>query len=152
NIVADNIDHPRQIAEVTQFEKIQEVLGNSETPIGTTVVSFSPPGKEGSVYAHNFYDVFVLKEKDALDRGDTTKKERYIEARRYASGLSIDESLQKADALQPGYAAALKPDEEHVDAFLISHPIVVTEENKYFNQPDELHKDLQGDRDAMSYE
>lgn len=142
--VAQEIDHPRQVAEVTQFEKIQEVFGNPEAAIGTTIVSVSPPGKEGSAYAHNFYDVFILKEDDM--------QKRYIEARRYASGLSIDESLQKAEELQPRFTESLKPDEQHVDAFLISRPIVLTEGHEYFNKPNEIHKFLQGDTHAMSYE
>ena len=142
--VAKEIDHPRQAAEVTQFEKIQEVMGNPEAAIGTTVVSFSPPGKEGSAYAHNFYDVFILKEND--------KKEKYVEARRYASGLSIEESLQKAEKLQPGYTKELKPEKEQVDAFLIANPLVIHEGHKFFDQPDTLHKSLQGDPKAMTYE
>lgn len=144
NVIGEDVDRPRQTAEITQFEKIQEVMGSPEAAVGTTIISFTPPGKEGSVYSSNFYDVFILKE-------DATKK-RYVEARRYASGLSIEDSLKKSDMLQPGYTQALKPEEEHVDAFLIAHPIVLQEDHTFFDKPDELHKNLQGDPKAMSYE
>lgn len=144
NEIGADIDHPRQVAEVTQFEKIQEALGDPKAKLGTTVISFSPPGKEGSSYAHNFYDMFILRE-------DKTG-ERYVEARRYASGLSIDESLQKAEHLQPGYTEELPLEENHIDAFLISRPLVIQKGHEFFNKPDELHKALQGKKDAMSHE
>lgn len=155
NELADDVDHPRQVAEVTQFQKIQEVLGEPQAEIGTTIISFSPPGKEGSAYAHNFYDVFILKE-ESDKTGEITGKKgktvRYVEARRYASGLSIEQSLQKAEELSPGFTKELQPEEAHVDAFLIAHPVVINSTHELFNNPDGIHKSLQGDKKAMSYE
>ncbi|HEX7041839.1 MAG TPA: hypothetical protein VF189_01180 [Patescibacteria group bacterium] len=150
--LVESIDLPRQTAEITQFEKIQEVLGNPEAEIGTTVVSFSPPGREGSAYGHNFYDVFILKEKDIPSNLGEVKKEKYIEARRYASGLSIRESLEKAEELNPGFKSEFKKEEENLDAFLISRPVVLRPESKFFNDPEKIHQDLQKGEKAMSYE
>lgn len=141
--VSTDVDIPRQEAEVVQFQKIQEVMGNPQTEVGTTVISFSPPGQEGSSYAHNFYDVFILKE--------DSQKERYVEARRYASGLSAEQSLQKADTLKDGYTQELTGDMP-VDAFLISRPLVLDKDHEFFNKPDDIHKFLQGDPKAMSYD
>lgn len=144
SFVGEDVDLPRQEAEVTQFEKIQEVMAGPDTPAGTTILSFSPPGKERSAYGHNFYDVFVLRE-------DEKTKERFVEARRYASGLSLDESLQKAEVLQPGYTQDISKDIP-VDAYVISKPIVIGKGHELFDKPDEIHKRLQGDPRAMSYE
>lgn len=144
SFVGEDIDRPRQEAEVIQFQKIQGVLGDAKTPFGTTILSFSPPGKEGSAYSHNFYDVFVLRQ-------DEQTKERFVEARRYASGLSLEESLKKTEVLKPGYTQDLS-EETPVDAYIISRPIVLGEGHELFDRPDELHRSLQADPKAMSYE
>lgn len=141
--VTSDVDKPRQQAEITQFEQIQKVMGNPKTPEGTTILSFSPPGKKGSVYGHNFCDVFILRE--------SPNGERYVEARRYASGLSIDESLEKADLISPGFSANRRQQEDF-DSFFISHPIVLEKGNEFFDNPDQLHVFLQGNPKAMSYE
>lgn len=77
------VDRAREEAEVIGFEKIQSVLLDPETPIGTMMLSISPRGDEDSTYQHNFYDIFTLKK--------TESGKPYVQARRYASGLNISD-------------------------------------------------------------
>ena len=56
------VDFDREEAEVIGFSKIQTKLTDEDTKIGAMMLSISPPGKEESVYKHNFYDVFTLKQ------------------------------------------------------------------------------------------
>lgn len=80
------VDWEREDAEVVGFEKIQETLLDSETQVGTMMLSISQKGKEGSTYQHNFYDIFTLRERDGV---------RYVEARRYASSLGSGDYYDK---------------------------------------------------------
>lgn len=128
------VDHAREDAEIEGFEKIQAYLTDPLTKVGSMMLSVSPKGKEGSSYGHNFYDVFILKE--------TKSGKRYIEARRYASGLNIDE-----------YTSILMPfgvqvDRQNPDVSLLKEPIKIPP----MLTPDDLHKYLHKDKDFMSEE
>lgn len=124
------VDHPREDAEVIGFSKIQKSLGNPETPIGTMMLSISPPGKDGSIYKHNYYDVFFLKE---------DQDGRCIEARRYSSSLGCDE-----------YAKFLNLPFVPDDSYLLSNPILV--DTTLFGTPDDIHRFLHREHDYLSEE
>lgn len=81
-----SVDWDREEAEVVGFERIENTLLDPDTDIGTMMLSISPRGQDGSSYQHNFYDVFTLKEDDG---------KKFVEARRYASGLGIEDYKEK---------------------------------------------------------
>lgn len=76
-------DREREQAEVDGFARIQEVLCDPDTPIGTIMVNISLSGGKESIYQHNFYDIF-----EKTDEG--------VEVVRYTSALTIEESVEKA--------------------------------------------------------
>jgi len=76
-IYGNPIDFPREDSEIEGFEKIEEMLRD-----GKSVLSISPRGVEGSIYQHNFYDVFMWKDGK-------------IEANRFSSGLTLEEYKEK---------------------------------------------------------
>lgn len=141
--VVKDIDKPRQQAEVEQFKKIQDVLGNPKTDLETTVISISPPGGEGSAYSHNFYDVFVLKQDDKTH-------ERYVLATRFASELTLDEYKEKARELSPGYLQDYTG--EHIDSYFLSHPLVLDKNSELSGNPDRIHENFHKDHEFLSIE
>jgi hypothetical protein len=141
--IAKDVDRPRQDAEIEQFQKIENLLGNDQTQLGTTVISLSPPGGEGSSYAHNFYDVFVLSE-------DANTKEKYIAAHRYASDLSLEEYKQRAEELNPGYFAEHKNDP--IDSYFLSHPLVLDTKSSLSGKPEDIHAALHKGHEFLSTE
>ncbi|HYK08483.1 MAG TPA: hypothetical protein VEW42_03225 [Candidatus Eisenbacteria bacterium] len=141
--VVHDVDKPRQQAEIEQFTKIQEVFGNPHADIGTTIVSISPPGGEGSAYVHNFYDVFVLSE-------DKDSKERYVAARRFASELCPEEYEQKAAELIPGFFT--ERTDESLDSYFLSHPLVLDATSNLSNNPEEIHAHFHKGKDFLSTE
>lgn len=141
--VAKDVDKPRQDAEIEQFKKIENTLGNPEAQVGTTVISLSPPGGEGSSYSHNFYDVFVLSE-------DHKTKERFIAAHRYSSDLSLEEYKKRAEELSPGYFAEYK--NEPIDSYFLSHPVVVDIESALSGKPEKIHAKFHKDHEFLSTE
>lgn len=124
-------DWDREDAEVVGFSTAQEVLGNPNTQVGTKILSISNQGGEDSIYKHNYYDVFTLK-----DDGN----ERYIEARRYSSSLSqrnykeIYEKLSGEKVDNPS------------DSFFLANPLIVNA----FKDADEIHKFLHRDHGYTS--
>lgn len=110
----DRIDGKREQAEIDGFSKIQDILCNPNIPTGTMMISVSSPGKEGSLYKHNFYDIFTLKKE---------KEERFIEARRYSSALSNEEYREKLASFYPNiYREDISPTED----YFLSHPVVIS--------------------------
>lgn len=104
----------REAAEVIGFEKIQTVLGDADTPIGTMIVSVSPPGTaENTIYKHNFYDIFTKRQNE--------KGESYIEARRYSSALSLEEYKIRAGEI----SLTFEKDRYETDADFLAHPFLV---------------------------
>ena len=76
------VDFDREDAEIEGFKKIEALLCDPNTQIGTIMLSISPPGLDRSSYKHRFHDVFTLRERNGV---------RFVEARRYASGLNLQE-------------------------------------------------------------
>jgi len=81
------VDHAREEAEVTGFEKVQRALTSKDAQLGDMMLSISPRGLANSEYQRNFYDIFSVKQNE--------QGEMYIETRRYASALSISDYEKK---------------------------------------------------------
>lgn len=130
----DRVDRKREEAELEGFLKIQAVMLDPQTPIGTMMLSVSPKGREESLYQHNFYDIFTLKEE---------KGERFIEARRYSSALTIEE-----------YKDKLKPlkfvDNIYTDADFLRNPIKI--DNVFFDNADQIHAYLHREHETIEVE
>lgn len=123
----NRVDKKREEAEVEGFLKTQEVMCNPNTPIGTMMLSISPQGRKNSLYQHNFYDIFTLKEAEG---------KRFIEARRYSSALNVAEYKDKLSPLS--FIRNIKN-----DADSLSNPIKI--DNVFFANPDEIHSYLHKD-------
>jgi ribosomal protein L37AE/L43A len=128
----DPVDFEREQAEADGFEKIQKELTGKETPLGTMMLSISPPGGEGSIYQHNFYDVFTLKKDE---------KGKYIEAIRYSSGVGIDEYVDKLKILKTY-------DKIPKDSDFLKDPIKV--DTSSFADSDALHRFLHKEHDYIT--
>lgn len=124
------IDWVREDAEVAGFLKIQEILGNPGTEIGTMMLSIFPQGKKKSSYQHNFYDIFTLNQ---------DQDGPFIEARRYSSALTREE-----------YAKFLGLDFTPDNSHFLSNPVKV--DGLEFKNPDDIHKHLHRDHDYTSEE
>jgi len=131
-------DQIREQAEVIGFEKIQDVLVSPLTPVGTMMISISPPGEGDSIYKHNFYDVFTLKQdEDGI---------RYIEPRRYSSGLDREEYIHKALVLQAEYFEDEDAKDLPFDAYFLSHPLRIDSE---FGDADTIHSNFHKEHEYM---
>jgi len=122
-------DHSREDAEVIGMEIIQSVLCDSNTEIGTTMLSLSPPGGKGSIYKHNFYDVLTLKQDN--------KGQRFVEANRYSASLTSLEYLEKVQELDPNYSIPL---DEKEDVYFLSNPILLKEKGE--DLADDIHRHM----------
>lgn len=116
------VDFEREEAEVTGFSKIQTKLADEKTKTGAMMLSISPPGKEDSIYKHNFYDVFTLKQDE---------KGKYIEGIRYSSSLTTEEYIEK---LKPIKDFQNKPE----DVDFLKDPIAI--DATLFEDSDSIHK------------
>lgn len=130
----NRVDKKREEAEVEGFSKIQEVICNPDTPVGTVMLSISPQGGKNSLYQHNFYDIFTLKEENG---------KRFIGSRRYSSALAIKEYK---DLLSPLSFMGNILD----DADFLSSPIKV--ENVFFENADQIHSYLHKHHEFMKVE
>jgi hypothetical protein len=130
-------DTEREDAEIVGYASIQTELCQPETPVGTMMVSISPPGNESSIYQHNFYDVFTLKEENG---------QRFIETRRYSSALSYEEYMVKASTLDNRYSPFRVP----TDAEFLSRPIRVESNKGMVATPDDVHAFFHKDHETMS--
>ena len=128
----DPVDHQREAAEVIGFKKMQAIMTDEATPAGTVVISVSPPGQEGSIYKHNFYDAFKKREDGTL------------QTIRFSSALTPEETIERLWEIVP---TATFP-EEVSDIALLSHPILLGNELIL----EELHKKLHRDHQVMSEE
>lgn len=131
----NSVDFAREDAEVTGFEKIQAVLTNPTTPIGTIMLSVSPPGKEGSAYKHNFVDGHTLK----IDKNS----KRYIESRRWSSPLSIQEYKDKLSVF-----TNIKIDDNDPAASFLANPIKISKAL----MPEDIHKYLLNEYQTLDEE
>lgn len=127
-------DKKREEAEVEGFLKTQEIMCNPNTPVGTIMLSVSPQGDKGSLYQHNFYDIFTLQELEG---------KRFIEARRYSSALSIAEYKDKLSPLSfMGNVSS--------DADFLSNPIKI--DNGFFENADRIHSHLHRNHKTTEFE
>lgn len=120
-------DFDREDAEVKGFgEVIDPFLSNSETPLGTKILSISPPGGK---YKHNFYDIFTLKRRNGA---------RYVELSRYSSGL-----------IPADYAKLIPemdPDGPLTAAEFLANPIKIRD---VFVSAEQIHRVLHKEHDYM---
>lgn len=128
-------DIKRERAEIIGFETIDKDFADPKTKLGKKRISISPPG--GS-YQHNFYDVFTLCENE---------NGRYIEARRYSSGLTAEQTVSRLK--EKGLVGeSYKSDPEHT----LSHPIEIEDDNPNFPTADSVHKFLHVNHDFATEE
>lgn len=125
------IDFKREEAELIGFKTIEEVLGRDETEVGTMMLSISPKGEKNSEYQHNFYDIFSLKEENG---------QRFIEARRYSSSLSIEEYQEAVFPLKE-FEVIPTPED------FLSEPILIEPSNL---DADNIHEILHREHDYMT--
>ncbi len=130
-----SIDYRREDAEVIGFKKIQDVMTDEDTPIGTMMLSVSPPGLEGSTYSHNFIDIHTKKIQES--------GEVYVESQRVSSGLSIEEYGEKISAF-----AEIAIDFDDPGAYFLENPIAI--ENTL--TPDDLKFYLYKEHEHMDEE
>lgn len=128
----DPVDFEREEAELVGFKKIEETLTKDSTKTGTMMLSISPPGSEDSIYKHNFYDVFTLKEDE---------KGRYVEAIRYSSSLTNEEYEEK---IKPFKVFEKQP----TDSDFLKDPILIN--NEKFKSSDDVHSYLHKDHDFIT--
>lgn len=137
-LVGNKVDREREDAEVVGFGNVESGgdgkggLVSPDIPIGTTYLSISEKGEEGSSYQHNFYDFFIKKQDE---------KGIYIEARRYSSSLSHEEYVGLAKSF------GVNVPENSDAAFFLSHPIAI--DTSRFKTPDDLHKFMHREHDYI---
>lgn len=128
----ERVDKNREEAELVGFSVIEDILCNPNTPVGTMMLSVSPPGGKDSLYQHNFYDIFTLRQ---------AQGQRFVEARRYSSALSYDEYKDKLKSLY--YMEDIVD-----DADFLSHPIKIdpsTSLRIFFENAGQIHSYLHKD-------
>lgn len=126
------VDWQREEAEATGFRKIEEELLSKEAT-GKMMLLVSPPGGKDSIYKHNFYDIFTLKEDE---------KGKHVEAIRYSSSLTNDEYIEKLNKSK-------EFDKNVKDCDFLANPIRV---DSSFESADDLHKYLHKDHEFTTKE
>ena len=126
----DPVDHPREAAEVVGFQKMQEIMTDGETPSGTVMLTISPPGKDGSIYKHNFYDGYRKNEDGS------------IQAIRFSSALTPQETLTRLMEID---SSITMPDDLS-DVSLLAHPLLLKKQLTL----DEIHQRLHRDHEVLS--
>ena len=106
------LDFSREEAELTGFLKVQAVLTDPKTPLGTVMISVSPRGQEGSSYQRNFVDGMEVKEDETGSR--------FIESTRYGSSLTLSEFSDRLNQL-----GEMNAYDGANDAYFLSHPLRV---------------------------
>lgn len=125
----DPLDHPRETAEVIGFQKMQEVMTSEQTPSGTVMLTISPPGGEGSIYKHNFYD------------GYRKNDDGSIQAIRFSSALTPEETIMRLREIDP----QIKTPQDSSAVTLLSNPILLDKKLTL----DEIHQRLHKDHDIL---
>lgn len=128
----DPVDHPREKAEVVGFQKMQAVMADGETPAGTVMLTISPPGGEGSIYKHNFYD------------GYRKNDDGSIQAVRFSSALTPEETIMRLWEIDP----SVETPEDTSDVTLLSQPILLSQAVTL----EELHHALHKNHEMLSEE
>jgi hypothetical protein len=92
------------------------------------MLSVSLPGRKGSIYSKNFYDIFTKQ----IDEDGKP----YVEFSRYSSALSPNEAIEKIRKIDPDYW------EEADDAYFLAHPIKIDAKDEKLLNADTIHKFL----------
>lgn len=129
----NSIDWEREQAELESFASIQDALLSKEAKVGDMMLLVSPPGQEESIYKHNFYDVFSLKEDE---------KGKFVEAIRYSSSLTNQEYGQKLRSIKD-FGSNPK------DTDFLTSPVRIDAD---FNSADEVHKYLHKNHEFITKE
>ena len=127
------LDWERETAEVVGFRKIEEALLLEKAKIGDMMLLISPPGEGESIYKHNFYDVFTLKEDE---------KGKHVEAIRYSSSLTNSEYVEKLKPIKDISKAAKDTD-------FLANPIRI---DPFLKTADDIHKYLHKDHEFITKE
>lgn len=132
-----SLEVEREKAEVDSFvDGLEPLLCDPRTPVNTILLSFSPRGKPGSIYQHNFYDMFILRQEES--------GKRYVEVKRYSSGLTLQEYTPIVLELNP----MLEIPENADDVFWKKQYVRVM--NSMYNTPEKLHAFLHKEHTYMS--
>jgi len=133
----NSVDFAREDAEVLGFAKIED-FAREDAEVGDIKISISQKGEvdKGSVYNHNFYDIFTLKQDD---------KGKYLEARRYSSSLILEETARRLRQV-----SLITDDFEVTPEHFLENPIAVPL-NK-FSTADDLHQFLHEDHEYVTKE
>lgn len=123
------VDHKREEAEVIGFSKIQEYMGDA--PTGATVISISQPGGEGSIYKHNFYDVFQKN------------TEGNIDVVRFSNANNADETVEKLTEMDP--TITVPPDLS--SEYLLANPIIFSGDMHW--DLDKIHAQIHKEHSVM---
>lgn len=124
-------DVEREKAEVLSASKIEEVLADSNVPVGTKMVHISPPG---GIYLKHFIDINEVVERDG---------KRFLKATRFSSGLDLSDYPEKIKQLNSTHPAYLKLD----DLTFISNPVLVTSET--MQTIEDIHRLFHKDHEYM---
>lgn len=110
-----SVEQERETAELKGFHVIDQFMVDVQTPIGATIVSFSPKGSvENTVYRYRFVDIFVKQKRD---------QHEYVQFTRKFVNYSSDEYRKKALELDPAFFDGYDGHEPE-DAWFLSHPII----------------------------
>ncbi len=130
-------DQEREAAEVDGWALISQKMSDPDTPIGTTIVSLSPPSKSpGSPYKENFVDQFTLIEEAGQRR---VRRERH--------SVNFCPEDYEVFALESDAKYFDNYQDKPVDAWFLSHPFVsqqqVLEQRKVGLSPADFEKIVQ---------
>ena len=127
-------DVEREKAEVLSASKIEEILADSKTPVGTKMVHISPPG---GGYLKHFVDINEVVEEDG---------KRTLKATRFSSGLELSDYPGKIKVLNPTHPTYLRLD----DVTFIANPVLVT--NESMQTTEDIHRLFHRDHEYMRQE
>ena len=132
------VDWDREDAEVVGFGRIQNMLTDKHTPVGTMMFFVSPPGEvdKGSIYKQNFYDVHHKV------------SDNRVESYRYTSGLTPEQSQSRLQTLDKRYTRTSVP----LDSEFIANPVVIKPGTAGLETPDAIHTYMHVDHAHMSRE
>ncbi len=118
-------DLAREKAEVKGFAKIQSILSDPETPLGTAFMVISPQSQiEDSPYSHKFIDGYQVDEN--LQTG-----ERVINYVRFASSIDTDDYASISQRLDPTIFERKEQREQQtgtsipLDAWYLENPFLI---------------------------
>lgn len=108
----------REEKELEGFLKIQRLLCDRNTPLGTRVIACSPPGLvANTIYTKRFVDIWELK-RDAQGM-------RYAEMTRFTAGLDYEGYIRSVKKLDPSYFEG-RDSSIPLDAWFLGQPLRVS--------------------------